>query len=188
MKVTPLAIPDVLELRPRAHEDERGVFCETYTARLFSRHVQGITFVQDNHSVSHAPYTIRGLHFQKPPHAQDKLVRVVRGSIMDVAVDLRAGSPFHGRHVMIELSARKWNQLWVPKGFAHGFCTLEPDTEVIYKVSDYYTPSHDAGIMWNDPVLGIKWPLPAGVNPVLSPRDRNHPGFADAAEYFVYEG
>jgi dTDP-4-dehydrorhamnose 3,5-epimerase len=144
-----------------------------------------VDFVQDNHSLSRLKGTVRGLHYQAPPFAQHKLVRVVRGSVLDVAVDLRLGSPTYGAHVAAVISAEAWNQILVPIGFAHGFCTLEPDTEVIYKVTDYYSPEHDHGILWNDPELGIAWPVSEAAA-VLSPRDRRLPRLKEIASPFVY--
>lgn len=128
---------------------------------------------------------MRGLHFQSPPHAQGKLVRVVRGSILDVAVDIRKGSPSFGRHVAVELSVENWRQLWVPAGFAHGFCTLEENTEVFYKVTDYYAPECDKGIRWDDPQIGIAWPVGAE-SVVLSDKDRRLPSLADSPSFFTY--
>ena len=159
MQVTELAIPAVKLIVPKRFGDTRGFFSETYNAKAFAE--AGITdiFVQDNQSLSAQAGTIRGLHFQKPPFAQAKLIRVTRGRILDVAVDLRRTSPTYGQHVASELSAENWAQLLVPVGFAHAFCTLEADTEVIYKVSGYYAPLADAGVLWSDPDLGIKWPV-----------------------------
>ena len=185
MLVEPLAIPDVKRLVPRVLRDERGVFAETYSRRAFVEAGLDVTFVQDNQSVSRAKGVVRGLHFQKPPHAQGKLVRVTRGAIFDVAVDIRHGSPSYGSHVATVLSAENWAQLWVPAGFAHGFCTLEPDTEVIYKVTDYYAPRCDAGIAWDDPALAIAWPVGAG-EAVLSDRDRKFPKLADLGPVFSF--
>lgn len=143
-----------------------------------------IDFVQDNHSFSTEKGTVRGLHFQPPPVAQHKLVRVVRGVIFDVAVDLRRSSPTYGRHASVVLSAEAWNQVLIPIGFAHGLMTLEPDTEVVYKASDYYAPDHDMGLLWNDPELEIHWPLPADET-VLSDKDRNHPRLAELDSPFA---
>ncbi len=164
-------IQGLLIISPTKHSDGRGFFCETYNKKALEAAGFERTFVQDNQSLSHQAAVLRGLHFQKPPHAQDKLVRVLRGAIFDVAVDLRRGSPTYGQHFSIELSADNWKQLLVPTGFAHGFCTLEPDTEVAYKVSDYYAPDHESGLRWDDPDLAIEWPL-AGAR-ILSNRDRH---------------
>jgi len=146
------------------------------------------TFVQDNHSLSRPPFTLRGLHFQTPPRAQDKLVRCIRGRIFDVAVDVRKGSPTYGTWVGAELSAENGRQLFVPVGFAHGFLTLEADCEVVYKCSDTYAPDHDAGIRWDDPTIGIDWPIPAGAMPELSDKDRVQPLLADFESAFSYDG
>ena len=178
MQVEHLNIPDVRLLSPRKHGDRRGFFSETYNRKALAVIGIDIDFVQDNHSYSADKGTVRGLHFQTPPFAQDKLVRVVRGSVFDIAVDLRQGSPTYGRHVSAVLSAQAWNQILVPIGFAHGFMTLEPDTEVIYKVSNYYAPDHDKGLLWNDPALGINWPI-ADEEAVLSDKDRKQPRLAE---------
>jgi dTDP-4-dehydrorhamnose 3,5-epimerase len=185
MNVTPLSIPDVMILEPERFSDRRGFFSETYNRRVLARHGIELDFVQDSHSLSGPRGTVRGLHFQAPPFAQDKLIRVVRGSIHDVAVDLRVGSPTYGRHVAAVISARAWNQILVPIGFAHGFCTLEPDTEIVYKVTDYYSPEHDRGILWSDPDLGIEWPVLEDTA-VLSPKDRNLPRLRDMVSPFVH--
>jgi len=178
-------IPDVKIIRPRRFRDHRGFFSETYSSKALSAFGIDTDFVQDNHSLSVDPLVLRGLHFQTPPFAQTKLVRVVRGSIHDVVVDIRRGSPWYGRHVGITLSADSWEQLLVPEGFAHGFCTLDPNTEVLYKVSADYAPAHDKGLLWNDPALGIEWPL-GGAAPVLSDKDKFHPRLAELPGYFVY--
>ena len=178
MQVEHLNIPDVRLLSPRKHGDRRGFFSETYNRKALAVIGIDIDFVQDNHSYSADKGTVRGLHFQTPPFAQDKLVRVARGSVFDIAVDLRQGSSSYGRHVSAVLSADAWNQLLVPIGFAHGFMTLEPDTEVIYKVSNYYAPDHDKGLLWNDPALGINWPI-ADEEAVLSDKDRKQPRLAE---------
>ena len=183
MQVQALTIPDVKILTPRKFGDSRGFFSEVYNRRALAEAGIDTEFVQDNHSLSACRGTVRGLHFQTPPHAQDKLVRVVRGSVFDVAVDLRKGSATYGEHVGVVLSAEAWNQLLVPVGFAHGFMTLEADTEVVYKVSDYYAPEHDRGLLWNDPSLGIRWPVSAR-EAVLSDRDRGHPAFAELVTPF----
>jgi len=180
-----LAIADVLVLEPKRFGDDRGFFSETYNARTFADIVGDETvFVQDNQSLSVEPWVLRGLHFQKPPFAQAKLVRVVHGRIWDVAVDIREHSKSFGQWVAVELSAENWKQLYIPEGFAHGFLTLEPNTEVVYKVADFYKLEADCGIIWNDPTLSIDWPLPAGVNPVLSDKDRKLPGMSEARGAF----
>ncbi|HWA51236.1 MAG TPA: dTDP-4-dehydrorhamnose 3,5-epimerase, partial [Dongiaceae bacterium] len=171
MDVQALAIPDVKLVAPAIVEDERGFFSETYSRRALQAAGIDAAFVQDNHSLSRRPGVLRGLHFQSEPHAQGKLVRVVRGAVFDVAVDIRRGSPTFGQHVSAVLSAENWRQLWVPVGFAHGFCTLQPDTEVIYKVTDYYAPDCDRGLAYDDPDLGITWPI-EGRNLTLSDKDR----------------
>ena len=175
------SIPDVVLLEPKVFGDSRGFFYESFNQQAF-REATGVQcdFVQDNHSRS-SQGVLRGLHYQLPPRAQGKLVRVVRGAILDVAVDIRQGSPTYGRHVAAVLSAENWKQLWVPRGFAHGFCTLEPDTEVIYKVDAPYDRACDAGIRWNDPALGIDWPVR---DPVLSDKDRVAPLLAEITPPF----
>jgi len=178
MQVRSTEIADVKIVAPVRHGDERGYFSETYNKRAFAAAGIALDFVQDNHSLSWPAGTIRGLHYQLAPFAQDKLVRVVRGAIFDVAVDLRRGSPTYGRHVAVTLTAGDPRQLLVPIGFAHGFCTLEPDTEVIYKVTNYYSAPHDRGILWSDPALGIAWPAPAQ-NATLSAKDRQLPLLRD---------
>ena len=178
MRVEALNIPAVKMLAPGKHGDDRGFFSETYNKKALAASGIRLEFVQDNHSFSAAKGTVRGLHFQTPPYAQDKLVRVTRGAIFDVAVDLRRSSPTYGRHVSATLSAAAWDQILVPIGFAHGLMTLEPNTEVIYKVSDYFAPEHDHGLLWNDPALGIEWPL-AEHEAILSDKDRAQPRFAD---------
>lgn len=166
-------IAGLILLEPRKFGDSRGFFSETYNRRRLAEAGFDREFVQDNHSLSVEPGVLRGLHFQSPPHAQDKLVRVVRGAILDVAVDLRRHSPTYGHHAAVELSAENWRQLLVPVGFAHGFITLQPNTEVVYKVTAYYAPDHDHGILWSDPALAIDWP--GGGNPHLSDKDRVQP-------------
>lgn len=186
MSIKELGIAAVRELTPKKHGDHRGFFSEVYSKRALVQAGIEIDFVQDNHSLSAEKGTVRGLHFQTPPFAQDKLVRVARGAVFDVAVDLRRGSPSYGRHVSAVLSAEAWNQLLVPIGFAHGFMTLEPDTEVIYKVSNFYAPDHDEGLLWNDPDLDIGWPLDPGMA-VLSSKDRNLQRLEEVESPFVYE-
>jgi len=159
MKAERLAIPDLILIEPARFGDDRGFFSEVWSRRTLAAHGITADFVQDNHSLSRQKGVVRGLHFQRPPTAQAKLVRVVRGSILDIAVDIREGSPTYGQHVACELSAANWQQLWIPAGFAHGFVTLEEDTEVLYKVDAYYDRATDAGIAWNDPALAIDWPV-----------------------------
>lgn len=173
-------------IHPRRHGDARGWFTEVYSEPTFA--ALGVTcrFVQDNHSLSVPAFTLRGLHFQTPPHGQDKLVRCIRGRIYDVAVDVRAGSPTYGQWVGAELSAENGHQLFVPVGFAHGFLTLEDNCEVTYKVSDVYAPQCDGGIRWDS--VGIDWPLPAGTAPELSPKDTQLPGLAEFDSPFPYDG
>lgn len=183
MNVVALDIPDVKLITPRRFGDHRGFFSEVYNARTFADAGIDIEFVQDNHAFSREAGTLRGLHFQKPPHAQAKLVRVTRGRIYDVAVDIRRESATYGHHVGVELSAGNWSQLLVPAGFAHGYCTLEPDTEVLYKVDAYYAPEHDAGILWSDPALAISWPVAAD-KAQLSDKDLRLPLFKDVAPAF----
>ncbi|MBX9748411.1 MAG: dTDP-4-dehydrorhamnose 3,5-epimerase [Roseococcus sp.] len=178
MKVTPQAIPEVLLIEPKRFGDARGFFSEVWKRSALAAQGFAVDFVQDNHSFSRDVGVLRGLHFQRPPTPQGKLVRVVRGRILDVAVDIREGSPTYGQHVTAELSAENWAQLWVPRGFAHGFVTLEPDTEVLYKVDGEYDPATDAGIAWDDPALGIAWPIPPG-GVTLSDKDRKAPRLAD---------
>ena len=158
--------------------DHRGFFLETYSARDFAALGIPDVFVQDNHSLSAAAGTVRGMHFQLPPRAQAKLVRVLRGAVLDVAVDLRRGSPAYGRHLAIELSASDERQVYIPAGFAHGFCTIEPDTEVAYKCSDYYDPGLERGLAWDDPDLALPWPVGAD-RAVLSDKDRRQPRLRD---------
>ena len=183
MHVECLDIPDVRVLSPRKYGDRRGFFSETYNKKALAAVGIDINFVQDNHSYSAEKGTVRGLHFQTAPFAQDKLVRVARGSVFDVVVDLRRGSPTYGRYVNVVLSTEAWNQVLVPVGFAHGFMTLEPDTEVIYKVSNYYSPDQDKGLLWNDPDLGIAWPL-AENDALLSEKDRIQPRLAQLVTSF----
>jgi dTDP-4-dehydrorhamnose 3,5-epimerase len=185
MQIIPTVIPDVKEIRPVRHGDARGFFSEIFREDVLRQHGIDMVFVQENHSLSADRGVVRGLHFQTPPMAQAKLVRVAAGAILDVAVDIRAGSPNYGRHVAVVLSAADGNQLFVPEGFAHGFCTLEPNTQVIYKVNRYYSPEHDRGVMWDDPALGINWPV-AGGEAVLSDKDRRQPLMAELPPFFSY--
>lgn len=185
VKVESTEIPEVKIISPAKFGDHRGFFSETYNAEKFSANGMDLVFCQDNHSFSAARGTLRGLHFQLPPFAQDKLVRVTKGAIYDVAVDIRHGSPSFGRWVGRVISAAAWNQILVPIGFAHGFCTIEPETEVQYKVTAPYAPDHERGIAWNDPDLAIDWPLD-GAQPNLSGKDGENPGFADSPVYFTF--
>ena len=185
MQIEHLAIPDVKLLTPPKHGDHRGYFSEVYNKRTLLDGGISVDFVQDNASYSADAGTVRGLHFQAPPFAQAKLVRVLRGSIFDVAVDLRRGSPTYGHHASAMLSAEDWNQSWVPVGFGHGFMTLTPNTEVMYKVSDYYAPDHDHGLLWNDPALAIPWPIPE-TGAILSYRDQEHPVLSQLVSPFGY--
>lgn len=185
MTITPLRIPSVLLIEPKKHGDNRGFFSEVYREDLLSE--QGFTeqFTQDNHAYSAEPGVLRGLHYQSPPYAQDKLVRVIRGSIWDVAIDIRQGSPTYGQWVGEILSAENFKQLLVPKGFAHAYLTLDPDTEVLYKVTAPYSPEHDAGLAWDDPDLAIDWPK-IGTPITLSEKDKVHPQLKDISSPFPY--
>jgi len=175
-------------ITPRRHGDGRGWFTETYNRNSFAAFDISCTFVQDNHSLSVPQFTLRGLHFQTPPRAQDKLLRCIRGRIFDVAVDVRNGSPTWGNWVGVELSAENGYQLYIPVGFAHGFVTLEPNTEVTYKCSDTYAPDCDGGVRWDDPAIGIDWPIPVGAVPELSAKDAVQPVLADFDSPFPYDG
>ncbi|WP_201838723.1 dTDP-4-dehydrorhamnose 3,5-epimerase [Microvirga zambiensis] len=181
--VEPTVIPDVKIVTPQRFGDNRGFFSETYNRGRFVDAGIDAEFVQDNHSLSATVGTVRGLHFQSEPFAQAKLIRVVRGSILDVAVDIRRSSPTFGKHVAVELSARNGRQLFIPVGFAHGFCTLEPDTEIQYKVSNYYSAAHDHGLLWNDRAIGIFWPINQD-DAVLSEKDQRQPALAELPFYF----
>jgi dTDP-4-dehydrorhamnose 3,5-epimerase len=175
-------------ITPKRFQDQRGWFSETYNRSQFLKSGKDIIFVQDNQSFSQFPYTLRGLHFQVPPHAQDKLVRCTRGRIYDVAIDVRRGSPTYGKWVGLELTADNGKQLLVPKGFAHGFLTLEPNTEAAYKVSDFYAPACDAGFRWDDPAIKVDWPLPPGAAPLLSAKDERLPMMEGFVSTFSYDG
>lgn len=186
MQVEELAIPGLLLITPKVHRDPRGFFVETYVERAVA--ARGLTepFLQDNHALSRDAGVVRGLHLQAPPVPQGKLVRVVRGSIFDVAVDVRHGSPTYGQHAAVTLTADNFQQLWVPPGFLHGYATLEADTEVIYKVTGYYAPDCDRGVMWNDPALGIAWPVSADAA-ILSAKDKANRPLAEHPAYFHYQ-
>jgi dTDP-4-dehydrorhamnose 3,5-epimerase len=185
MDVQPTAIPEVKVITPRRFGDHRGFFAEVYNRRALVAAGIDIEFVQDNHAYSAAAGTLRGLHFQKPPAAQTKLLRVLRGRVVDVVVDLRRGSPTFGGHVMVELSAAAGNQILCPKGFAHGILTLEPDTEVTYKVDAYFAPELDTGVRFDDPDLAISWPIPHQ-EIILSDKDRELPRLRDLPAIFPY--
>lgn len=172
---------------PRRFTDNRGWFVETFNQRRFAEHVPLVSFVQDNQSHSVQVGTVRGMHFQKPPHAQAKLVSCLKGSIFDVAVDIRIGSPTYGKHVSVILSADKGNQLYIPVGFAHGLMTLEPETEVHYKVSDFYASDSEDGLVWNDEHLSIDWPIKTH-NVRLSPKDLELKTLKDFSSPFRYDG
>ncbi|AYH45329.1 dTDP-4-dehydrorhamnose 3,5-epimerase [Azoarcus sp. DN11] len=184
MKVTALAIPDVLILEPQVFGDDRGFFYESYNREKF-REATGMDpdFVQDNHSRSQKN-VLRGLHYQLPPKAQGKLVRVVVGEVFDVAVDIRRNSPTFGKWVGATLSAQNKMQLWIPPGFAHGFVSLSDDVEFLYKTTDFYSPQHDRCIQWNDPTIGVDWPING--SPVLSGKDQEGVGLFEA-DIFVFE-
>lgn len=178
-----LGIDGVLMITPARHQDGRGFFSEVYNRRHLAAVGIDDDFVQDNHSLSSERGTVRGLHFQVDPHPIAKLVRVTRGAVWDVVVDLRESSPTYGEHVGAELTAENWVQLYVPVGFAHGFCTLEPDTELVYKVTDYWSPQVDKGVAWDDPDLDLPWPVDRD-KAVLSDKDRSQPKLADLPSYF----
>jgi dTDP-4-dehydrorhamnose 3,5-epimerase len=186
MQVLETEIAGIKLLKPVCHVDSRGFFSEVFKEIVLRENGIDIHFVQDNHALSVNKGVVRGLHFQIPPFAQAKLLRVTAGSIFDVAVDIRWGSPSFGRHFAGVLSAADWNQIFIPEGFAHGYCTLQPDTEVIYKVNAYYSPEHDRGLLWSDPALGIAWPVSAS-EALVSDKDRTHPVLAHLPRYFVYE-
>jgi dTDP-4-dehydrorhamnose 3,5-epimerase len=178
MKVIPTTIEGVLVLEPKVFGDERGFFFESYNQRDFNEAVgSAVTFVQDNHSRS-ARGVLRGLHFQREPHAQGKLVRVTQGSVFDVAVDIRRGSATFGRWVGIELSGANQRMMWLPPGMAHGFLVTSDSADCLYKTTDYYAPQSEGCIRWDDPALAIDWPLEPGREPLLTPRDRNAPTLA----------
>ena len=183
MQIKDLSIPDVKLIIPREYDDDRGSFAEIYIRKALE--AAGIleSFVQDNASRSINVGTIRGLHYQIPPYAQAKLIRVSRGRIVDVAVDLRHSSPTYGKYVTAELSAENWSQLYLPIGFAHAFCTLEPNTEVVYKVSSYYAPKAESGILWADPDLAISWPVKNN-EAILSEKDARLPLFKEIQAVF----
>ncbi|GJD78840.1 dTDP-4-dehydrorhamnose 3,5-epimerase [Methylobacterium gregans] len=183
MDVIETEIPAVKRVRPKRHGDARGWFSETFRADALAAAGIACTFVQDNQSFSAPKGTIRGLHFQVPPQPQAKLIRVLAGAILDVAVDIRRDSPTFGRYVAVILDAEGGEQLFIPHGFAHGFCTLTPDVMVAYKVDSYYSPAHDRALVWNDPEIGIDWPV-TEAEAILSDKDRRAPRLADLGPAF----
>ncbi|CAF4047852.1 unnamed protein product [Rotaria sp. Silwood1] len=186
MQFTKLEIPDVVLIEPRRLDDIRGYFMEVFHEKVFRTHVADVHFVQDNEAMSAGVGTVRGLHFQKPPAAHGKLVRVLNGAVYDVAVDIRHGSPFFGKHVGLVLDASSAKMLWIPPGFAHGYCTLKNDNIVAYKITDFYSAEHDAGIVWNDPDLGINWPVTSN-DAILSDKDRLLPAFMNIPPLFTFQ-
>ncbi len=188
MQIEQTALPGVVILTPARHGDARGFFCESWNARRMAEAGLDHAFVQDNHSLSAQVGTVRGLHFQAPPYAQAKLVRCGRGALLDVAVDIRRGSPTYGQSVGVELSFENGRQLMIPAGFLHGFVTRAPDTEIIYKCTDYYAPDCDGAVRWDS--CGIDWGVDWGLDgtPVLSAKDAAAPALADFDSPFVFEG
>ena len=182
-KITSLEIPDVKIIEPAKHGDHRGFFSESYNKKILENLGIKIDFVQDNHSLSQKKYTLRGLHFQTNPYAQDKLIRVTKGSILDIAVDLRNDSKYFGKYVSHVISAEDWNQILVPIGFAHAFITLEDNTEVLYKTSNYYSKDHDGGIKWDDPILNIDFGVEES-QIIISDKDIKLPNFNPNFKYF----
>jgi dTDP-4-dehydrorhamnose 3,5-epimerase len=185
MDIVRLDIPGPVVLSPTRFADTRGFLAEIFHESWFAAQVEAVHFVQENHIYSEHVGTVRGLHFQRPPKSQAKLVRVTRGRVWDVAVDLRQGSPTFGRHVGVELTRDNGRQLWVPDGFAHGFCTLEPQSEVTYKTTAYYDRDCEGAVAWDDPDLAIAWPAQA-IKPILSDRDRRNPRLFQLAPCFTY--
>lgn len=185
MEVSALELPGAYLLSPKRFRDARGFFVEQYNKKTLAAQGLNFDFVQDNLSLTARAGTIRGLHFQSPPSAQTKLVSVLRGAVLDVMVDIRTGSPAYGRHVAVELTADNGKQVLVPRGFAHGFCTLADDTLVQYKVDAYYDPARDLGLLWNDPDLGIRWPVTAEAA-VLIDKDKKQPRLRDLPRTFEW--
>ncbi|OSP56819.1 dTDP-4-dehydrorhamnose 3,5-epimerase [Pseudoruegeria sp. SK021] len=185
MQIEPTSLPGVVVLTPRRFGDDRGFFSEVYSRKVLAGLGIDLEFVQDNHSLSRDVGVVRGLHFQAPPHAQDKLVRVGAGRVVDVAVDVRTGSPHFGQWVAVELSAENGKQLFIPKGFLHGFATLEPNSELLYKCSDYYAPECDGAVRFDDPDLAIDWGVDL-TTAILSPKDAAAPLFKDFKSPFTY--
>jgi len=186
MKIHNTHMLGLILIEPKRFGDHRGFFAETYSRRTYASLGVDVAFVQDNHSLSAAVGTVRGLHFQAPPHAQAKLVRCGRGAIFDVAVDIRRGSPTYGKWAGFTLSADNGAQLYIPKGFAHGFVTLEADSEIVYKCSEYYSPEAEGALRWDDPDIGIEWPIKG--NAILSEKDASAPLLADFYSPFAFEG
>jgi dTDP-4-dehydrorhamnose 3,5-epimerase len=185
MDLTALELPGAYLLNPKRFRDARGYFVESYNKKTLAAHGVNFDFVQDNLSLSEKSGTVRGLHFQSPPSAQTKLVSVPTGAALDVLVDIRHGSPTYGRHAAVELTAENGLQLLVPRGFAHGFCTLADHTLVQYKVDAHYDPARDLGLLWNDPDLGIRWPVTAETA-ILIDKDKKHPRLSDLPRYFAW--
>jgi dTDP-4-dehydrorhamnose 3,5-epimerase len=183
MQIERFNIPDIFAMVLAKRADHRGYFSETYRRESLAAEGVNQEFVQENHVYSAQRGVVRGLHFQIAPHPQGKLVRCVRGAILDIGVDIRKESPCYGRHVAVELSAANWKQLWLPPGFAHGYLTLEPDCEVIYKVTDYWAPECERGIAWDDPALGIDWRIPK-TDVILTDKDRSNPPLAEVESSF----
>jgi dTDP-4-dehydrorhamnose 3,5-epimerase len=186
MNIEAFPITGLKVLVPRHLGDGRGYFAETFRADIFAAHCGDYTFVQDNESLSVVPGTVRGLHFQSEPYAQGKLVRCTAGALFDVAVDIRRGSPTFGRWIGETLTPENGKQLWMPPGFAHGFCSLAPDTVIAYKVTNYYSPECDKGLRWDDPAIGIAWPAEAS-SETLSPKDQCQPMLSELPEYFRWK-
>ena len=187
MEFREFEIEGPLEILPTKHGDERGYFSEILRMAPLVGRTGSVEFVQDNQSLSVRPGTIRGIHFQRGPHAQAKLVRCIAGSIFDVAVDLRRDSPTYGRWISLVLTAEKLNQVWIPIGFGHAFCTLEPNSAITYRVTDYYSAEHDQGVAWDDPAIAIDWPAVADPD-TLSAKDREQPSLAELQPLFSMKG
>lgn len=185
MLVQETAIPGVLKITPRRFGDERGFFSELYNGEALRHHGVTTSFIQDNHAFNNQRGIVRGLHFQRAPHAQTKLVRCIRGAILDVAVDIRHASPTFGQHVSAVLSDDNWEQLLIPKGFAHGYLTLTDEAVVQYKVDHAYAPRHEGGIVWDDPDLAIDWGVAASSDILIADKDRRLPRLRDLAEQFA---
>ena len=184
MQITETILQEVKIIEPDVISDERGFFYECYSYTKLADSGIGDIFIQDNHSLSLKAGTLRGLHFQRDPHAQAKIIRCTRGRILDVAVDIRAGSPAYCRWISVELSSENFKQIYIPAGFAHGFLTLTDDVEIQYKASGYYAPDHDRAIRWNDPAIGVDWGIE---NPILSEKDRIAPLLKDSDNSFKWE-